>query len=91
MGFRIADSISVCRTLDEVIQFIKYWEEERKNLPYDIDGVVIKVNSLSLQEELGFTAKSRDGQLRINIRRNRFLQDYYPYPFRLAERGLSHL
>ena len=57
-GFRIADSISVCRTLDEVIQFIKYWEEERKNLPYDIDGVVIKVNSLSLQEELGFTAKS---------------------------------
>jgi DNA ligase (NAD+) len=57
-GFRIADSISVCRTLDEVINFIKYWEEERKKLPYDIDGVVIKVNSLRLQEELGFTAKS---------------------------------
>ncbi|MCJ7449047.1 MAG: NAD-dependent DNA ligase LigA [Bacteroidales bacterium] len=57
-GFRIPDSISVCRTLNEVIQFITYWEEERKKLPYDIDGIVIKVNSLRLQEELGITAKS---------------------------------
>ena len=57
-GFRVPDSIRLCRSIDEVIQFISYWEPERKNLPYDIDGVVVKVNSLSLQEDLGFTAKS---------------------------------
>jgi DNA ligase (NAD+) len=57
-GFMVPDSIRLCRNIDEVLQFISYWESERKNLPYDIDGVVIKVNSLSQQEELGFTAKS---------------------------------
>lgn len=57
-GFRVPDSIRLCRNIDEVIQFISYWESERKNLPYDIDGVVVKVNSLSQQEELGVTAKS---------------------------------
>jgi DNA ligase (NAD+) len=57
-GFSVPDSIRLCRNIDEVIQFISYWESERKNLPYDIDGVVVKVNSLSQQEELGFTAKS---------------------------------
>jgi len=57
-GFPVPDSLRLCRNIDEVIQFISYWESERKNLPYDTDGVVIKVNSLSLQEELGFTAKS---------------------------------
>jgi len=43
-GFKVADSIRLCRNIDEVIQFISYWESERKNLPYDTDGVVIKVN-----------------------------------------------
>ncbi|MCX6320934.1 MAG: NAD-dependent DNA ligase LigA [Bacteroidia bacterium] len=57
-GFSVPDSIRLCRNIDEVIQFISYWESERKNLPYNIDGVVVKVNSLSQQEELGFTAKS---------------------------------
>ena len=57
-GFSIADSIRLCRNIDEVIKFISYWDPERKKLPYDIDGVVIKVNSLRLQKDLGFTAKS---------------------------------
>jgi DNA ligase (NAD+) len=57
-GFMVPDSMKLCRSLEEVIQFISNWESERDNLPYDIDGVVIKVNSLSLQEDLGFTAKS---------------------------------
>jgi DNA ligase (NAD+) len=57
-GFRVADSIRLCRGIDDVIQFISHWESERKNLPYDTDGVVIKVNSLLQQQELGFTAKS---------------------------------
>lgn len=57
-GFKVPDSITLCRNLDEVFKFINYWESGRKGLPYDIDGVVIKVNSLKHQAELGFTAKS---------------------------------
>jgi DNA ligase (NAD+) len=57
-GFNVADSIRLCKNIDEVLQFIAFWETERKNLPYDTDGVVIKVNSLAQQQELGFTAKS---------------------------------
>ena len=57
-GFNVAESIRLCKNIDEVIQFISYWESERKNLTYDTDGVVIKINSLSQQQELGFTAKS---------------------------------
>lgn len=57
-GFRVPDSIRKCKNIDEVMKFIAFWESERKKLPYDIDGVVIKVNSISLQKELGFTAKS---------------------------------
>lgn len=57
-GFNVPDSIKLCSTIDEVFKFISHWESERKKLPYDIDGVVIKVNSLKQQENLGFTAKS---------------------------------
>jgi DNA ligase (NAD+) len=57
-GFNVAESIRLCKNIDEVIHFITYWESERKNLPYDTDGVVIKVNSLSQQRDLGYTAKS---------------------------------
>jgi len=57
-GFKVADSIRLCGNIEEVIQFISHWENERKNLPYDTDGVVIKVNSLALQAKLGVTAKS---------------------------------
>ena len=57
-GFRVPDSIRFCTGIDEVISFVKYWDSRRKNLPYDTDGVVVKVNSLELQEKLGYTAKS---------------------------------
>jgi DNA ligase (NAD+) len=57
-GFHVADSLRQCSNIDEVLEFINSWEEKRKVLPYDTDGVVIKVNSLAQQEELGFTAKS---------------------------------
>ena len=57
-GFKVAESIRLCKNIDEVFQFISYWETERKKLPYDTDGVVIKVNSLNQQRDLGFTAKS---------------------------------
>ncbi len=57
-GFRISDIIQRCSGIDEVIKFIADWETGRKKLPYDTDGVVVKVNSLAAQKLLGNTAKS---------------------------------
>src|SRR5512138_3593974 len=58
LGFNVPDSMKLCRNIDDVVEFISYWDTARRNLPFDIDGVVIKVNSLALQKELGYTAKS---------------------------------
>ncbi|MDR2362100.1 MAG: NAD-dependent DNA ligase LigA [Prevotellaceae bacterium] len=57
-GFRISEQMTKCRTLDEISTFIRHWDEARKTLPYATDGVVIKVNSLAQQQQLGLTAKS---------------------------------
>ena len=57
-GFPISDAVKVCHSLEEVMAYIHYWDTERKNLPVATDGIVLKVNDLSIQEELGYTAKS---------------------------------
>ena len=57
-GFPISDAVKLCHSLEEVMAYIHYWDTERKNLPVATDGIVLKVNDLSVQEELGFTAKS---------------------------------
>ena len=57
-GFKIPHEIEVCSSIDKVIDFVNYWDNKRHHLPYDIDGIVIKVNDLRLQEQMGFTAKS---------------------------------
>lgn len=57
-GFKISDAIRVCHSLEEVMQYINHWDTERKNLPVATDGIVLKVNSLAQQQELGYTAKT---------------------------------
>ena len=57
-GFPISDAIKVCHSLEEVMDYIHYWDTERKNLPVATDGIVLKVNNLAQQEELGYTAKT---------------------------------
>ncbi len=57
-GFHVCEHTKLCKNIDNVLGFIHYWEEQRFGLSYDIDGIVIKVNNLSQQQELGFTAKS---------------------------------
>ena len=57
-GFKIPKWAKRCRSTAEVLEFVAYWERHRHELPYDTDGVVVKVNELRQQEELGFTAKS---------------------------------
>ena len=57
-GFKVSDIMRKCATLEEVLEFIRYWDVERKNLPVATDGVVLKVNSARQQRNLGYTAKS---------------------------------
>ena len=57
-GFHISEAIKVCHSVDEVMAYIAYWDTERKNLPVATDGIVLKVNNLAQQEELGYTAKT---------------------------------
>ena len=57
-GFHTNEHSKLCSTIDDVFKFISYWDKNRFDLSYDIDGIVIKVNSYAQQQELGFTAKS---------------------------------
>jgi len=57
-GFKVPTVAKLCKTTDEVMAFVEEWDVKRHELPYETDGVVIKVNSLQNQEELGYTAKS---------------------------------
>ncbi|MBR1786820.1 MAG: NAD-dependent DNA ligase LigA [Paludibacteraceae bacterium] len=57
-GFQVAKSIKTCTSLEQVMEFINYWDVERKNLPVATDGIVLKINDFAQQRQLGFTAKS---------------------------------
>ena len=58
-GFKVSeDQAKLCKNLEEVKNCINYWDKERHNLPFEIDGIVLKVNSLNQQKQLGYTAKS---------------------------------
>lgn len=56
-GFKISEAMRKCKKIDEIFDFIKYWDVERKNLPIATDGIVLKVNSLTQQRNLGYTSK----------------------------------
>lgn len=56
-GLPVSDKRKICRSIEEIEEFITFWDTERKNLPFATDGIVIKVNELPYQEELGYTAK----------------------------------
>ncbi len=57
-GFKISEHTTVCKNIEEVMKFLSQWDKQRFKLPYDTDGVVIKINSIAQQADLGFTAKS---------------------------------
>ncbi|MCH2215950.1 MAG: NAD-dependent DNA ligase LigA [Flavobacteriales bacterium] len=62
LGFKVPEAskkrVALCRNIDEIEKFINYWDEKRFELPFEIDGIVIKVNSYATQQQLGYTAKS---------------------------------
>ena len=57
-GFKVPKAAKIARSLDEVMEFVSYWDIHRHELPFETDGVVVKVNNLQQQEELGYTAKA---------------------------------
>lgn len=57
-GLKISEHTKKVAKIDEVLEFIKYWDNKRKDLPFDIDGIVIKIDSIELQNKLGYTSKS---------------------------------
>ncbi|XCF07690.1 NAD-dependent DNA ligase LigA [Tamlana crocina] len=57
-GFKVPSEAKLANSIDEVLQFVEHWDSHRHHLPYETDGVVIKVNSLQQQDELGYTAKA---------------------------------
>ncbi|GAE92301.1 DNA ligase [Gracilibacillus boraciitolerans JCM 21714] len=58
LGFKINPESQICKSIEEVLEYVEEWTEKRASLSYDIDGIVIKVDDLEAQEQLGFTAKS---------------------------------
>lgn len=58
LGFEVSPNYKVCNKIDDVIEYIEYWTENRGNLDFEIDGMVIKVNNLAQRESMGYTAKS---------------------------------
>ena len=57
-GFKVPKEAKLVNSIDDVLEYVEYWDKHRHNLPYEIDGVVVKVNNLYQQDELGFTAKA---------------------------------
>jgi DNA ligase (NAD+) len=57
-GFRVSEHVKLCRSIAQVLEYIEYWDKNRKKLPYDTDGIVIKVNSYAQQRALGYTSKT---------------------------------
>ncbi len=57
-GFKVPEESKMVNSIDEVLEFVEFWDKNRHDLPYETDGVVIKVNDLQQQDELGFTAKA---------------------------------
>ena len=86
-GFKISDYIAKCSNLGEIFEFINYWDKERSNLPFDIDGVVIKVNSYRQQRELGFTAKSPRWAIAYKFKAERVATKLFSIDYQVGRTG----
>ena len=86
-GFKISDAVKVCKTLPEVMDYIKYWDKERKNLPVATDGIVLKVNSLTQQKNLGYTAKSPRWAIAYKFQAERALTTLQSVSYQVGRTG----
>lgn len=87
-GFIIPETLKLCNGIEEVKSFIKFWEEGRKSLIYDTDGVVVKVNLLSLQKKLGSTAKSPKWAIAYKYKAEQVLTRLLSVDFQVGRTGI---
>ena len=86
-GFKISDITRKVKTLQEIFNFIKYWDTERKNLPVATDGIVLKVNSLRQQKNLGYTAKSPRWAIAYKFQAERALTKLIKVTYQVGRTG----
>ncbi|MDR2585320.1 MAG: NAD-dependent DNA ligase LigA, partial [Prevotellaceae bacterium] len=86
-GFPVSEFYKKCRTPEEVFAYIKYWEDARKSLPYATDGVVIKVNSFSLQQRLGITSKSPRWAVAYKFKAEQAVTTLFSVDFQVGRTG----
>ena len=86
-GFKIPNVIRVCNSLEDIYDYIAYWDVERKNLPVATDGIVLKVNSLRQQRNLGFTAKSPRWAIAYKFQAERAVTRLNSVSFRVGRTG----
>lgn len=87
-GFHPLDVISKASSIQEVFDFIKEWDVKRKSLPFDIDGIVIKVNSLSQQQQIGFTAKNPRWAIAYKFKAERVSTQLLSVDFQVGRTGI---
>ena len=86
-GFKVSDHMKKCTTIEEVLDYINYWDTERKNLPVATDGIVLKVNSLRQQRNLGFKAKSPRWAIAYKFQAERQLTRLNSVSFQVGRTG----
>lgn len=87
-GFKVSEHMKVARSLQEVLDYLKYWDKERKNLPVATDGVVLKVNNVSQWQKLGFTAKSPRWAIAYKFQAERALTRLNKVSFQVGRTGV---
>ena len=86
-GFKISNNIAICKNISEINEFINDWNEARIHLPFDIDGIVIKVNSYRQQEQLGFTAKSPRWAIAYKFKAERVTTELLSIAYQVGRTG----
>lgn len=86
-GFKVSNYIAKCKTIDEIFEFINYWNIEKDNLNFDIDGIVIKINSYALRDKLGNTAKSPRWAIAYKFKADRALTELLSISYQVGRTG----
>lgn len=86
-GFKISEAMRLCKTLDDMMDYITYWDDARKNLPVATDGIVFKVSSISQQRQLGYTAKSPRWAIAYKFQAERALTKLNSVSFQVGRTG----
>jgi DNA ligase (NAD+) len=86
-GFNVSNYMAICKSVEEIFDFINYWDEARHQLPFAIDGIVLKVNSYEQQQALGFTAKSPKWAIAYKFKAEEVETELQSVDFQVARHG----